>query len=56
LTVLLFGERYVDAAPILSLLALGQFANAVIGFNAATLRVSGSLRWLLGVNVAAVVS
>jgi O-antigen/teichoic acid export membrane protein len=56
LTVLLFGERYVDAAPILSLLALGQFANAVIGFNAATLRVSGSLRWLLGVNVAAVVT
>ena len=54
LTLLLFGERYAAAAPILSLLAVGQFADSVAGFNGATLRVSGRLRWLIAVNVVAV--
>lgn len=52
LTVFLFGERYAAAAPILSFLALGTFVDASIGFNDATLRVAGKLRWLLGVNAA----
>jgi O-antigen/teichoic acid export membrane protein len=51
LTAFLFGERYAAAAPILSLLALGAFADAGLGFNNATLRVLGQVRWLLGVNV-----
>lgn len=51
LTVFLFGERYVAAAPILSLLAFAQYFDAMAGFNAATLRVSGKLQWLVGVNV-----
>lgn len=52
LTVLLFGERYVAAAPILSLLAAGQFIDSAAGFNAATLRVTGQVRWLVAVHMA----
>jgi O-antigen/teichoic acid export membrane protein len=33
-TVLVFGERYASSAPILSLLALGQFLNAAAGTGA----------------------
>lgn len=53
LTTLLFGQRYAAAAPILSVLALGAFLDAILGFNAGTLRVAGRLRWLIGVNVVA---
>jgi O-antigen/teichoic acid export membrane protein len=52
LTVLLFGQRYAAAAPILSLLALSHFVDTVAGFNAPTLRAAGKVRWLVGVNVA----
>ena len=51
LTVLLFGQRYAAAAPILSLLALAHFVNTMAGFNGATLRAAGEVRWLVGVNV-----
>jgi O-antigen/teichoic acid export membrane protein len=50
LTVLLYGDRYALAAPILSLLAIGTFIDASAGFNDATLRVAGKVRWLMGVN------
>lgn len=53
LTVLLFGDRYAEAAPILSIMAAGMFFDSIVGFNSATLRVAGAVRWLLGVNVAA---
>lgn len=53
LTISLFGEKYASAAPILSILAVGAYFEAVVGFNVATLRVAGELRWLLGTNVAA---
>jgi len=55
LTVLLFGERYASAAPILSILTVGAYFEAVIGFNLATLRVAGKLRWLLGTNITATI-
>jgi O-antigen/teichoic acid export membrane protein len=55
LTVLLFGERYAAAAPILSIIALSQFVEAAAGFNAGTLRVSGKIRWLIAANVIGVV-
>jgi len=55
LTVLLFGERYAAAAPILSLIALSQFFEAAAGFNAEALRVSGKIRWLIASNVIGVV-
>jgi O-antigen/teichoic acid export membrane protein len=50
LTVMLFGERYAAAAPILSLVAFGTFLDAAAGFNDSTLRVSGNVRWLMAVN------
>lgn len=53
LTVLLYGERYAEAAPILSILALGMFFDSVLGFNTPTIRVAGALRWLVGANVTA---
>ena len=53
LSVLLFGERYRAAGPILSFLAFGAFLESVLGFNVATLRAAGKLRWLIGVNVVA---
>jgi O-antigen/teichoic acid export membrane protein len=51
LTVVLFGQRYAPAAPVLSVLALGRFIDSMAGFNAATLRVSGELRPLIKANV-----
>jgi O-antigen/teichoic acid export membrane protein len=51
LTVLLFGERYAAAAPILTLLAASQFLEAAAGFNAETLRVNGKIRWLIAANI-----
>ncbi len=53
LATTLFGQRYLAAAPILSLLAVGQFATSMVGFNAATLRVTGRIRWLIGANAVA---
>ena len=47
LTVLLFGEAYAEAGVLLALLAIGFYVNAVIGFNAATLRVYGHVKLLL---------
>jgi O-antigen/teichoic acid export membrane protein len=55
LTVLLFGERYAAAAPILSLIAMSQFVEAAAGFNAETLRVNGKIHWLLASNLVGVV-
>jgi O-antigen/teichoic acid export membrane protein len=53
---LLYGERYVAAAPILSLLALAQFIDHSIGFSGHVLRVGGHLHLLIGANVAAAVT
>jgi len=50
LTVTLFGERYAAAAPILTLLAAGQFVDSMAGFNSEALRVTGQLRLLIAVN------
>ncbi len=47
LTVLLFGSRYGDAAPVLAILATGYYLNAATGQNAMTLRVFGRVRVLV---------
>lgn len=52
-TVLLFGPRYADAAPILALLSLGFFVNAALGQNALTLRVYGLVRYVVVGNLLA---
>jgi O-antigen/teichoic acid export membrane protein len=51
LTVLLFGSRYAAAAPILSLLAVGNFLATVPGFNGSVLRVGGYIRPLIAANI-----
>lgn len=43
-TVLLFGDRYADSAPVLSLLSLGLFVTSVLGANALVLRVYRQVR------------
>jgi len=57
LTTLLFTDAYADAASVLAVLAVGLYVNAALGFNALTLRVQGSVRFILVVDaVSAVVS
>lgn len=51
ITVLLYGERYADAGPVLALLAVGYYFNAILGFNSIVLQVLGRIRFLVGVNV-----
>jgi len=50
-TVTLFGDVYADAAPVLTLLAVGYYVNVAFGFNAATLQVFGRLRYVVCANV-----
>ncbi|HET9251873.1 MAG TPA: flippase [Candidatus Eisenbacteria bacterium] len=54
LTVLLFGERYASSAPILAILAAGCYFNASLGFNGLTLKVFGSVRSLVLINLATI--
>lgn len=56
LTVALFGGRYAASAPIMSLLALGYYFNAALGFNGLTLRVYGLVRYIVLISVAAAVA
>ncbi len=55
LTVLLYGERYAAAWPILVLLSFGHFASIATGFNGLTLKVMGKLRSMIGINITACV-
>lgn len=51
LTVLLFGEIYADSAAVLAILAVGHYVSAALGFNALTLRVQGSVGYIVAVDV-----
>jgi O-antigen/teichoic acid export membrane protein len=51
MTILLFGERYADAALVLALLSLGYYFNAGLGFNNYTLRVFGKVRYIFLVDL-----
>ncbi|MEN9938039.1 MAG: hypothetical protein RLZZ387_4618 [Chloroflexota bacterium] len=53
LTLTLFGSRYADSAVILALLSLGYYCNAAFGQNGLALKVCGRLRYIVAVNVAA---
>ncbi len=55
ITVLLYGVRYEQSAVLLSLLSLGCFFNAALGFNGLTLKVYGRIRYIVTVNLAAMV-
>ena len=47
----LFGERYAASGLFLSILSVGYFVHAALGFNAATLAAHGHHRTVLVVNV-----
>jgi O-antigen/teichoic acid export membrane protein len=53
LTVLLFGTRYAEAAPVLAVLAVGYYVHAALGFNHYILRVQGHLRYIVTIDVVA---
>ncbi len=53
ITVLLYGERYRQSAPILALLALGCYFNVFLGFNLQTLKVFHKLKYIVGVSIVA---
>jgi O-antigen/teichoic acid export membrane protein len=55
LTVLLFGQAYADASIVLAILAIGHYFSAAFGFNALTLRVQGSVRFIVSVDVVAAI-
>ncbi len=50
-----YGARYRDAAILLSLLSVGYYADALLGFNALTLKVYQRLRYILLINAATAV-
>jgi O-antigen/teichoic acid export membrane protein len=45
--VLLFGDRYAGTGGILSVLVVGYYASAALGFNSLTLRVFGRVRYMM---------
>jgi O-antigen/teichoic acid export membrane protein len=51
LTVLFFGARYEAAGAVLAVLAVGQYVQAALGFNGATIKVLGRVRLLVAINV-----
>jgi len=55
LTVSLYGVQYESSWHFLQLLSLGFFFNVVTGFNGLTLKVLGRLRYIVTVNVIAIV-
>jgi len=52
-TVVLFGERYENASVLLSILAIGFYCNAALGYNALTLATHGKRGYVVKVNLAA---
>ena len=56
LTLLLYGERYADSAVILALLSFAYYFNAALGQNGLTLKVFGHVRYIVAINVLAVVA
>lgn len=52
-TLLLFGSRYLDSAPVLSVLSLGYFFHTALGFNGLTLKTFNKLRVTVSIDIAA---
>ncbi len=55
LTLLLYGARYDDSWLFLQLLSLGYYFHVVLGFNGLTLQVLGKVRYVVTINVVAVI-
>ncbi len=54
-SVLLFGDRYSDSGILLTILSLGYYFQSVLGFNGTTLMIVGKIRFIVVLNVVAVV-
>ena len=54
ITILLYGERYAQSAIILALLSFSYYFNAALGQNGLTLKVFGKVRYVVVINVIAV--
>lgn len=52
-TVSLFGARYADSAAIMTMLAVGYYFKAALGFNSLMLRVHGLVRYVVLISVGA---
>jgi O-antigen/teichoic acid export membrane protein len=52
---LLYGTKYLGAAAVLSLLALGEYANIAFGLSGLTLRLLNCVRFSVAVHVACAV-
>jgi O-antigen/teichoic acid export membrane protein len=55
LTQFLYGARYIDSWPFLQLISFGYFFSAALGFNGLTLKVLGKLRYIVTINIIAVI-
>jgi O-antigen/teichoic acid export membrane protein len=53
ITVLVFGERYADAGPLLAILSCAYYFDSALGFNGLTLKVLGCYRRIVTINVIA---
>ncbi|MFN8187973.1 MAG: flippase [Gaiellales bacterium] len=56
LTVTLYEQRYEESATYLALLSFGYFFQAALGFNGLTLKVFGLLRYIVTINLLAMVA
>jgi O-antigen/teichoic acid export membrane protein len=56
LTVLLYGARYEAAGTLLAVLALGNYLQAVSGFNGMTIKSVGRVHSLVAINLLALVA
>lgn len=56
MTEALYGSRYESSALYLALLSFGYYFNTALGFNGLTLRIYGIIRYIVVINVLAVVT
>jgi O-antigen/teichoic acid export membrane protein len=56
LTVFLYGAQYAESGVILAILALAYYFNVALGFNGLTLKVLGSVRYIVVISVIAAVA
>jgi O-antigen/teichoic acid export membrane protein len=56
LTQTLYGPRYADSAVYMALLSFGYYFNTALGFNGLTLRIFGVIRYVVVINLLAVIA
>jgi O-antigen/teichoic acid export membrane protein len=54
-TLALYGQRYESSWVFLQLMSFGYYFSAALGFNGLTLKVLGKLRYIVTINILAVV-